>query len=373
MSSATRFPAFFVIVTMVPGIVWAQVSGGRIDWRPGARIERTIDKSGSDTIRIPLAAHQFVRLEAIQKGLDFAATLRDPEGRVLIQADSVNDRYGPETVVAITNSAGGYTLQVMAGDPADLPARYELRCVELRSSQPSDEEIVAAHRAYAEAEQLRIQHTAETRRAAIAKLESSLEFFNESGDRYMEGLALFSLGTAISESGDYRKAQPLFQNASEVFHSLGATHEEADAVNSEAGTFDVLGEPRQALRSYQQALDLFRTTGDGAREAILFSNIGWSKTRLPIGRLRSMTTRNRLNSCENGRTSLCRLTRWPTSGSLTGSSATWIRPNHSSTTPSPCGSGSAIGVAKRPRSVRSPTFISARTSPTRRFQFSTEL
>jgi CHAT domain-containing protein/Tfp pilus assembly protein PilF len=280
MFSLARFPAFFVIMAMLPGIVWPQAPSGDTVWRPGAHRERSIDKSGSDTIRIPLAAHQFVRMEAVQKGADFAATLRDPQGHALMQADSINGRYGPETVVAIIESPGDYTLEVKGGNPADLPTQYELRLVELRQAKPGDEEIVAAHRTYAEAEQLRIRHTAEASRAAIEKLESSLGFFRKSGDRYMEGLALFSLGTAIAESGDYRKAQPLFQNASEVFHMLGATHEQADAVNSEAGTFEVLGEPRQALHLYQQALDLFRTTGDGLREASLLNNIGWTKSTL---------------------------------------------------------------------------------------------
>jgi CHAT domain-containing protein/Tfp pilus assembly protein PilF len=280
MSREARFPAFFVIMAMLPGIVWPQAPVSDVVWRRGVQVERSVDKSGSDRIVIPLAAHQFVRMEAIQNGVDFAVTLREPQGRALIQADSLNSRYGPETVVAVTESAGNYSVEVKAGDPSDLPARYQLRLVELRESKPDDEEIVAAHRAYAEGEQLRIHHTAEASRAAIEKLESSLDFFNKSGDRYMEGLALFSLGTAIAESGDYRKALPLFQNAADAFHARAATHEEADAINSAGGAFDVLGEPQQALRQYQRALDLFRATGDHRLEALLLNNIGWTQGTL---------------------------------------------------------------------------------------------
>jgi CHAT domain-containing protein/Tfp pilus assembly protein PilF len=280
MSRAARFPAFFVIMVTLPGIVRAQAPAGDIVWRPGLHLDRSIDKSGSDTIRIPLAAHQFVRMEAVQKGADFAVTLRDPEGHALMQADSINGRYGPETVVAIAESAGDYTLEVKAGDPSDLPTRYELRLVDLRETKTGDEEIVAAHRTYAEAEQLRVQQAGDARRAAIEKLESSLAFFRKSGDRYMQGLALFSLGTAIAESGDYRKALPLFQNAANVFQALASTHDEGAAVNSQAGAFDVLGEPQQALRLYQQALDLFRATSDHSGEALLLNNIGWTQSTL---------------------------------------------------------------------------------------------
>jgi CHAT domain-containing protein/Tfp pilus assembly protein PilF len=279
MLPTARFPAVVVAMAMLPGIVWSQAPDGAV-WRPGVRLQRSIDKSGSDTIRIPLAAHQFVRIEAVQKGADFAVMLRDPQGHALMQADSFNGRYGPETIVAVTESAGDYTLEVKAGDPADLPTKYELRVIELREAKPGDEETVAAHRAYAEAEQLRIRHTAEASRAAIEKLESSLDLFRQSGDRYMQGLALFSLGTAVAESGDYRKALLQFQNAAEAFRALAATHDEANAINSEAGAFDVLGEPQPALRLYQQALDFFRATGDAVNEARLLNNIGWTQSTL---------------------------------------------------------------------------------------------
>lgn len=286
MSYAARFPAVFAALAMLPGIVWPQApgnptaSGGDAAWRPGVHFERRIEGAAADKIRLPLPAHQFVRLEVIQNGADLAVTLRDPQGRALIDADSINGRYGPETIVAVTESAGDYTLEVKAGDPGDLPARFEVRLVDLRDRKTGDEDIVAAHRSYAEAEQLRVQHTAASGRAAIGKLESSLAFFRQSGDRYMQGLALFSLGTALAESGDYRNALPLFRDAAELFHALAATHEEADAINSQAGAFDVLGEPQPALRLYAQALDLFRSTGDRGNEALLFSNIGWTQSTL---------------------------------------------------------------------------------------------
>ncbi len=280
MFHAARFPAVLAAMAMLAGTAFSQALGGDLAWRPGAHIERRITGTAPDTVRFSLPARQFVRIQAIQNGADLAVTLRDPQGRSLMDADSVNGRYGPETIVAIAESAGDYTLEVKAGDPADLPARYELRWIELRDVKPGDPEIVAAHRSYAEGEQLRVRHTAEARRAAIEKLESSLAFFQQSGDPYMQGLALFSLGTARAESGDYRQASPLFQKAADLFHSLAAAHEEADAINSQAGAFDVLGEPQPALRLYGQALDLFRATGDRGNEAILFSNIGWTESEL---------------------------------------------------------------------------------------------
>jgi CHAT domain-containing protein len=280
MLCKARFPAILAALAMSPGIVRPQAPAAPIDWRPGVHLDRRIEGPPPDTVRLPLAARQFVRIEVIQNGADLAVSFRDPAGRTLMDADSINGRYGPETIVAVTPSAGDYTLEVKAGDPADLPAHYELRLVELREAQAGDDEVVAAHRSYAEAEQFRGQQTGEARRAAIEKLRGALAFFQQAGDRYMQGLAAFSLGTALAESGDYRSALPLFHNASELFRALAATHEEADAINSQAGAFDVLGEPQPALRLYGQALDLFRATGDRANEALLLNNIGWTQNTL---------------------------------------------------------------------------------------------
>ncbi len=280
MLHIARFPPVFATLAMLPGIVLSQTPGGDVAWRVGARVEKRIEGTAPDTLRLPLSARQFVRIEVIQNGADLAVTLRDPQGRDLIDADSANGRYGPETIVAVTESAGDYTLEVKAGDPADLPTCYGVRLVELRDAKPGDLGIVAAHRAYAEAEQLRVRHTTEARRAAIEKLRDSLACFRQSGDRYMQGLALFSLGTALAESGDYRDASPLFRDAADLFQALSATHEEADAINSQAGTFDVLGEPQPALRLYAQALDRFRAAGDLGSEALLLSNIGWTQSTL---------------------------------------------------------------------------------------------
>jgi len=280
MFPTAPFPAVFAVMAMLPGMLWSQVGASNIDWRAGLQVERSIDKSGSDRLSIPLATHSFVRIQAVQNGADFAVTLRDPQGRALLQADSINGRYGPETVVAVTESTGDYTLEVKASDAVDLPTRYLLRVVELRAAKPGDDDTAAAHRAYAEAIQLWAQHTASARPAAIKKLESSLASFLAFHDRYMQGLALYSVGMAVAESGDYGQAQASFHNAAELFHALSCTHEEGDAVNAEAGAFDVLGEPRKALRYYQQALGLFRASGDHPSEALLLNNIGWTQTTL---------------------------------------------------------------------------------------------
>src|SRR5258707_12617431 len=98
---AQRWNGLASAVALLAAALAAQAQG-EIVWRDGLRLQRQIKGSVPDTMRIPLAGRQFVRIEVIQNGSDLAATLRDPRGRPLIDVDSANGRYGPATVVAVT-------------------------------------------------------------------------------------------------------------------------------------------------------------------------------------------------------------------------------------------------------------------------------
>src|SRR5208283_3803457 len=94
MLQRARFPAGLAALAMLPGIVCAQALGGDVAGRPGAHVEKRIEGTAPDAVRLTLPANQFVRIEVIQSGADLAVTLRDPQGRALIEADSANGRYG---------------------------------------------------------------------------------------------------------------------------------------------------------------------------------------------------------------------------------------------------------------------------------------
>ena len=70
------------------------------------------------------------------------------------------------------------------------------------------------------------------------------------------------LGNALRNDGSNSRALDEFRIAYQVLTALPAGHEhhryEADLLNQIGNTFDALGEPEQALASYQQAIDLLR-------------------------------------------------------------------------------------------------------------------
>jgi tetratricopeptide (TPR) repeat protein len=265
---------------LVAGTLWAQPPAEPLVAAPGTHQERRLAGGGTDTFRIPLAAGQFVHLEVIQKGSDLAVTLRDPEGHSLMDMDSANNRYGPETVAAIAGAAGDYRLEVKDGNPRDAPTPYEVRVVELRQALSGDHNLVVALKNYNDGLRLWEQRTAAARQQAIEKHERARDFFRASGDGYMLGLSLFSLGAELGDSGEFRRALPVYQEAATLFRAAGDPRMEAQAFNNEGGARDVLGEPKEALRAYRQSLADHVQQGDRREQANLLNNIGVAEAEM---------------------------------------------------------------------------------------------
>ncbi len=117
-----RISSCFVaaIAVLTTGTAIAQTDSA-LPGRAGARIERTIAGSGKDSLRITLPAASFVRIEVMQQGVDLIVSLLDAQGQTVMEADSTNQGFGPETLVAISESAGDYRLAIGNGDPSAGP------------------------------------------------------------------------------------------------------------------------------------------------------------------------------------------------------------------------------------------------------------
>ena len=206
----------------------AQVIAGEPAWRAGTSLQRRIVGAAPDLMRIPLDAGQFIRLEVIQTGVDLSVSFRDPSAKSVTEVDSGNERYGPETVVAIAEVTGEYRLEVKRNDSREEPNEYTVIVVELRDAVPAGRETVAACRNYAEGEKLIGARTAEASQQAIGRFALAHDYFSQSGERYMDGLATFGLGIAFGQSGELRKAIPWCEKAAALFHAasdqIGRAH-----------------------------------------------------------------------------------------------------------------------------------------------------
>src|SRR5262249_39062378 len=88
---------------------------GEKDVRPleeGKPIERELSGGQVHYYKIALEAGQYLSLVVDQKGIDVIVTLSGPTGKKMIEVDSLNGWYGPESVSMIADISSTYVLEV---------------------------------------------------------------------------------------------------------------------------------------------------------------------------------------------------------------------------------------------------------------------
>ncbi len=249
-------------------------SQNTIQLTPGSTIERDLKGGESHTYQISLAAGDFLHVVVEQQGIDLEAALSGPDGKRISHMDSINGMWGPEPIVAIAETAGTYQIQVDSGDKSAPAGKYEIKVVADRAAVAADKDLVSAERAMEGGQDLFVQGTADSLKAAIEKFDQALEYYQSSPDRYRYGLLLSSIGFAYAQMGSFQKALEYNEKALPLFQSVDDQRMEASTLNNIGGAYDVLGDLPKSLDFYGQALTKLRGVGDPPTEASTLNNIG---------------------------------------------------------------------------------------------------
>jgi len=241
---------------------------------PGLPIERDLKGGEAHTFQVKLASGQFLHVVVDQRGVDVVVTLLRPGGEQVARADSPNGSYGPEPVVVAAAESGDYRLEVSSPNKNAPAGRYEIKILALREATPTDSNHVAAERAFEQAQKLRVQGTAASRREAIEKYQRALQFFQASGNRYRQALTLYIVGNTHAALAEFGKALEYFDQALPLFRAVGDRLREISTLNSIGGAYDTLGNLQEALKYYEQALSMSKHDGERYVQAAILNNIG---------------------------------------------------------------------------------------------------
>lgn len=241
---------------------------------PGATLEREIKGGEVRNFRVSLVRGQFMHVLVRQLGIDVVVTTFGPDGKHLFSTDSPNGRWGTEPVVFIAETSGDYRLEVRPANEKAPAARYEIRIAALREVKPADRDHVEAQRTFEEAETLRAQAKADSRRAAIEKYKLALSLFEKAGERAGQALTLYTLGFAHAELGEFRLTLEYTGQALPLFKGLGDDTMEGFSLNLIGSANDFLGELPKALEYLNQALVLFKKQENHSSEASVLNNLG---------------------------------------------------------------------------------------------------
>src|SRR5438105_6539183 len=175
----------------------------------GASVEHEIKPGVVHLYTIALRPGQYARVIVNQTKIDVPVILSAPDGKELSKLE--NPAGFPLAVIAETS--GPYQVEVRAQEKNSAAGHYVIKLAELREATQQDRSLVAAERAYSEAQGLSSQGTVESSKKSIGKYEEALSLYRAVGNQGGEANTLTRLGRVYDGLGNKKKALDLYNQA----------------------------------------------------------------------------------------------------------------------------------------------------------------
>jgi CHAT domain-containing protein/Tfp pilus assembly protein PilF len=236
----------------------------------GFTVEREIRASDTHTYTVELAAGQFLRVTVQEKAVDVEVRLLDPQGKLVVGADSAScpPPEESEDLAAIVDRPGLYRLQVIARKDV---GRYVLKLEGPRTPETGDKTRAEAVKA---TWQGMVKDRGDIR---IQALEHSAALWSELGERRKAAQILYLLGNQRLNLERFSDAIEDLQRSADLW----AGEKGPSSRRCEAQTINFLGRSLhgakrldEARSAYEKALSVARGIGDDLQQAWVLTNLG---------------------------------------------------------------------------------------------------
>ncbi|MET0646296.1 MAG: CHAT domain-containing tetratricopeptide repeat protein [Pyrinomonadaceae bacterium] len=242
---------------------------------PGNAVVREIAGGGVHSYQLRLDARHFAHVSVVQRGIDVAVKVYDPDGKLVAEVDGPSGMQGTEAVYLMAEAGGSHRVEIRSPEAAATGrGGYEVWIKELRPATAQDSNRVAAQRVYAEAERERARGTKESQQEAIRKYEEARGMYLAAGERAGEADALYMIGFLYASAGERLKALDYYGRVLPLRRAIGDRIGEAYTLTNMAVAYDTLGERQKGLEYYEMALPLWEAVGDLLGEAATLTNVG---------------------------------------------------------------------------------------------------
>jgi Uncharacterized protein conserved in bacteria len=244
--------------------VSAQVAPQPTTLIPGQPIEREITGGQSHPYQITLKAGQFIRLLALQKGINIVIALMDQDAKEIGEANFSGNFGGQESLSYEAPVDGAYRVTIRPFVDTAKIGIYELRLESKATTAAADKKRIEAERVLLEG--LRSARKSDFQ-PAIDRALRALPLWRELGDVYWEADTLALLGSAHNSLRKFDQAIAYYNQVLTLRRQIKDRAGESNAL-SDLGTVS-FGQNKyeQAIGYQNQALEIKREVNDHAGEA----------------------------------------------------------------------------------------------------------
>lgn len=202
---------------LVPGVVHQH----RIYLKSGYLLEASVDQ---DVVK--------------EDEIDVLVRLYEPSGAKLFEIDSPNGKTGKEEICLVARETGHYLLEVDGGDQA---GTYRMRLKSLRPATTLDRTRAAADRIYYRGRDLGLNHPSRYPEAVRDILEAE-RLWEKLGDRKRQVAALTRAGKLLYGGGEIQRAREIQEKTLDLVTILGDREGQVTVLNALGGSSSFLEE-----------------------------------------------------------------------------------------------------------------------------------
>jgi len=243
---------------------------------PGVTLVRSITDLKDDSYPVRLAAGDFLRVIVDQEAVDLAVMVIRSDGTqaALVDGPGPESDYGTEDLAWIADAAGLYQIVVRAGMKNPPQPRYRIRMEAPRPAGQQDRQLVEAVQANQEAtDGMAAQPPLPFARQAELR-ETARRIFHDLGESHREAEALLQLGLVRANLDPTGEAAVLLGQAAELYAKAGDPVGQGRVLNEAARLAERLGHGEDALYGYQKAQSLAADAGARSLQVDALNNLG---------------------------------------------------------------------------------------------------
>lgn len=234
-------------------------------------VKREIQGGESQVYSLAVNVHDYVRIMIVSQGMAPEITVSSAAGNIYLKRTS--RRREPTPISAIVTESGPIAIEVRSAESKETTGSYELKVLEIRSANDSDQRRVAAEDLFARAEDMRRKSDAAANRSSLELYEQAMTLWRGTGDQREVAHTLKHIGDVHQSLYEMTPALSFYHQALALFRKIKDLRGEAETLNETSFVYANI-DKQHANQDHLRAMKIAKDENDRVAEAQALNNLG---------------------------------------------------------------------------------------------------